>query len=134
MYKQKTLVVLSKILEKEYKDIVQMPETTMLSSLGMTSIQFVELIVEIEREFNIEINDSDLLFEKGNGVDENRELSYQLYEKAAMTGNAEAQWRYAYVTAYWKGDIEKAKLWYKKSVEQGNDEAKRLLKALDSDA
>ena len=73
-------------------------------------------------------------YEKGNGVDENRELSYQLYEKAAMTGNAEAQWRYAYVTAYWKGDIEKAKLWYKKSVEQGNDEAKRLLKALDSDA
>lgn len=55
--------MLSKILEKEYKDIVQMPETTMLSSLGMTSIQFVELIVEIEREFNIEINDSDLLFE-----------------------------------------------------------------------
>ena len=72
-------------------------------------------------------------YEKGHGVDENRDISYKLYERAAMTGNAEAQWRYAYVTAYWKGEKEKARLWYEKSVKQGNEEAKRLLETLDSD-
>lgn len=39
------------------------PEENLIS-LGMTSISFITFIIKVEEEFNIEINDSDLLLEK----------------------------------------------------------------------
>ena len=59
MYKAKVLKLISKIAGIKFEDIVRMPEETKLSDIGMESIQFIQLVVEIEKEFSIEINDSD---------------------------------------------------------------------------
>lgn len=64
LYKAKVLKLISKIAGIKFEDIVRMPEETKLSDIGMESIQFIQLVVEIEKEFSIEINDSDLLFEQ----------------------------------------------------------------------
>ena len=41
----------------------EMDETTELSDLGIDSIQMLEMIVRIEDQFNIEIDDEDLIGE-----------------------------------------------------------------------
>ncbi len=62
------------------------------------------------------------LYDFGHGVEQNKKLACQWYEKAADKGIAEAQFRLA--CCYENGDgvdksIELANTWYKKAAEQG---------------
>lgn len=57
----KMLEILSKILEIDIDILLKTPATTKLSELGISSIQFIQYIVALEEEFNIEISDDDLI-------------------------------------------------------------------------
>lgn len=63
MFKKKLIELLSKICDISVYEIEAYEESTELQDLGVTSIKFIELIVEIESAFDIEIRDSDLLIE-----------------------------------------------------------------------
>ena len=58
--------ILLEILET---DESEMSDTAVLSELGFDSIRFINFVVEIETEFNIEIYDSDLDIENFNSID-----------------------------------------------------------------
>jgi len=63
MNKNKILQCLSEVLKLSLDELHKLPEETQLVDLGMTSLNFIELIVKIEEEFQIEVLDSDLLFD-----------------------------------------------------------------------
>ena len=63
-------------LEKN-TDYSNLSEKSKLTDLGLTSLQFIEFILKIEKEFNIEVLDSDLLLDKFETI----ELMFQTLEK-----------------------------------------------------
>lgn len=77
MNKEKILLLLGNIVEKDINEINNLPDNTNLSDIGLNSIRFIQLIVAIEEEFDIEINDSDLLLSNF----ETLELLYHTLQK-----------------------------------------------------
>lgn len=51
-------------------DEIQFLVSDSLLKLGLNSITFIKLVIEIEKEFDIEFDDDALDFEKYNSVDE----------------------------------------------------------------
>ena len=54
---------LSEILEKDPSEISEFDPNQSLLDIGMTSLRFISFIVKLEEELNIEVLDSDLIFE-----------------------------------------------------------------------
>ena len=61
MNKEKILEVLGNIIDINKEQLLKTSVDTKLTDLGLTSIQFIQFIVAIEEEFEIEILDSDLI-------------------------------------------------------------------------
>lgn len=77
MNKNKILEILSKTLEIGQQELAKMPTDTNLADLGLSSIQFIQFVVALEEEFEIEILDSDLILSNF----ETLEILYQTLEK-----------------------------------------------------
>ena len=68
-----------------------------------------------------------------NGVKEDRAKAFELYQKAAEQGHAEAQYSLGYMYANGESvvkDNDKAVLWYGKAAAQGHQKAARFLSGL----
>lgn len=63
MYKEKVYFSLARILNESATNIKNMPRDKNLAEIGLDSIAFIQLIVLLEEELDIEIADSDLLFQ-----------------------------------------------------------------------
>lgn len=63
MKQTKIIKCLAKALKKDISEFQFIDSKTPLSDLGLTSLSFISFIVELEEECNIEVLDSDLLFE-----------------------------------------------------------------------
>lgn len=63
MYTQTILKCLAKILKLNEEDAYNISADTELTQLGLTSIDFISFIVELESALDIEIRDSDLIME-----------------------------------------------------------------------
>lgn len=61
MEEDKILSILCNCIEKENKEMEDIPLDYNLLELGLDSINFIKFIVSIEEAFNIEIEDTDLL-------------------------------------------------------------------------
>ena len=57
---------LANVLRQPVEKISSISPEQELSEIGLDSLRFIELIVALEDEFQIEIRDSDLLFDKFN--------------------------------------------------------------------
>lgn len=68
-YKDKIISLLAEACQTEIQKIESTDEHESLTSTGLTSISFISFIVRLEEEFGIEINDSDLVFEKFETLD-----------------------------------------------------------------
>ena len=68
-YKDKIISLLAEACQTDTQKIELMDEHESLTSTGLTSISFISFIVKLEEEFEIEINDSDLVFEKFETLD-----------------------------------------------------------------
>lgn len=74
MNKERILQVLSGIINVETDKLINYPENTKLAEIGLDSIKFIQFIVGIEDEFNIQVLDSDLLLS-----------NFETIEKVLMT-------------------------------------------------
>lgn len=83
MNKAKILELLGDILDIEKQNLLKMPIDTKLSDLGLSSIQFIQFIVALEEEFEIEILDSDLMLSNFETI----EILYQTLEKYFLSKN-----------------------------------------------
>lgn len=61
MDKEKILEILGNIIDINKEQLLKTSVDTKLTDLGLTSIQFIQFIVALEEEFEIEILDSDLI-------------------------------------------------------------------------
>lgn len=61
--------ILSEVTQTPKEDLISLTETYKLQDLGIDSLKFIYFIVLIEEKFNIEINDSDLLFSKFDTIE-----------------------------------------------------------------
>ena len=64
MNKDTVLRCLSKVLRQPVENMISLAPEQELSEIGLDSLRFIELVVALEDEFQIEIRDSDLLFQK----------------------------------------------------------------------
>ena len=64
MNKDAILRCLSKVVGLPAEDLSSIPPEQELSEIGLDSLRFIEFVVALEDEFQIEIRDSDLLFQK----------------------------------------------------------------------
>lgn len=64
MYKTTVYAILSKILEQDKRFIEDFSVYESLTNIGLDSMHFIKLIVELENFFNIEFRDSDLTINK----------------------------------------------------------------------
>ena len=64
MNKEKIFQILSSVINIETDELISYPEKTQLADIGLSSLKFIQFIVCIEEEFNIEVFDSDLLLSK----------------------------------------------------------------------
>ena len=64
MNKDTVLRCLSKVLRQPVENMISLGPEQELSEIGLDSLRFIELVVALEDEFQIEIWDSDLLFQK----------------------------------------------------------------------
>lgn len=62
MNREKIAALLGGVLNKPAGEIAALPPELDLTTVGLTSIQFIQFIVAVEEAFNIEVRDSDLLF------------------------------------------------------------------------
>lgn len=69
MNKKELLHYASKINGVEYEDSTVLNQITTWDEIGLDSIKFIQLIVEIEKEIGIEINDSDLIYENISSIE-----------------------------------------------------------------
>lgn len=77
--------ILSNILDAENSTIIEYPIDASLVNLGMTSIQFIEFVVQIEDEYLIEIRDSDLEFSKFETIEKiNNLIAMYIIRKSAL--------------------------------------------------
>ena len=63
------LNVLEKYVVSENIKLSEIPKTTRLEELGITSISFIKFIVDVEKTFGIEILDSDLIISNFYNID-----------------------------------------------------------------
>ena len=61
MFEEKILCILSDVLEIDISELKSLDKLSLLENNGFTSLKFVQTIVRLEKEFGIEINDSDLI-------------------------------------------------------------------------
>ena len=61
--RKKILSLLADVTDREIDELDGFPEESDLAELGLDSLQFIEFIVEIEKEFHIEVDDQDLYAE-----------------------------------------------------------------------
>ena len=67
----------------------------------------------------------------GEGVEKNLSKAFELFEKSANQGNANAQYNLGLMYEKGEGvkqDLQKAFYWYEKSANQGFEEAQQILK------
>ena len=64
MNKQKIIALLAEALEILPEELEKYQSETPLTEIGLTSLKFISFIVKLEEAFDIEILDSDLMFEK----------------------------------------------------------------------
>lgn len=64
MNKQKIIALLAEALEVLPEELEKYQSETPLTEIGLTSLKFISFIVKLEEAFDIEILDSDLMFEK----------------------------------------------------------------------
>lgn len=83
MNKAKILELLGDVLNIEKQTLLEMPIDTKLSDLGLSSIQFIQFIVALEEEFEIEILDSDLILSNFETI----EILFQTLEKYFLSEN-----------------------------------------------
>ena len=83
MNKAKILELLGDILDIEKQNLLEMPIDTKLSDLGLSSIQFIQFIVALEEEFEIEILDSDLMMSNFETI----EILYKTLDKYFSSKN-----------------------------------------------
>lgn len=79
--KEEILNILSKYVEIDISQLINISETTKLEEIGLHSLQFVQFIVDVEEFFSIEIDDCDLLISKF----ENLGKVYEIIEKYLLT-------------------------------------------------
>lgn len=65
MTKTEVRLIVEKIIQSNDTDIQDNSE---LSEFGLTSLDMISLVVELEREYGIEVLDSDLIFENFNSI------------------------------------------------------------------
>lgn len=61
---EKLKAIISEVATRAVDDVKIIDETVLTSDLGFDSVQIISLIVELESQFNIEIDDDDLDIEK----------------------------------------------------------------------
>ena len=61
---EKLKAIISEVATHAVDDVKIIDETVLTSDLGFDSVQIISLIVELESQFNIEIDDDDLDIEK----------------------------------------------------------------------
>ncbi len=61
MNKDKILKLLADVIHLSFDELSLLPEDTLLSDLGLSSLAFIQFIVALEEAFSIEVLDSDLL-------------------------------------------------------------------------
>lgn len=64
--KEKILSIVNEVLENEQEIIID--DNMDLSELGMTSINMISIVIQIEEELGIEFNDDDLILDNLNTV------------------------------------------------------------------
>lgn len=62
MNREKITALLGGVLNRPASEIAALSPELDLTTVGLTSIQFIQFIVAVEEAFNIEVRDSDLLF------------------------------------------------------------------------
>lgn len=63
MDKRRIIEILGNILDLSQETLENMPKDINLTDLGLESIKFIQLIVAIEEEFDVEISDDDLILD-----------------------------------------------------------------------
>ncbi|MBQ7335757.1 MAG: HAD-IIIC family phosphatase [Clostridia bacterium] len=63
MNQDQILACLAETLKKDPEELQKLDPDASLSTVGMTSLSFISFIVKVESEYNIEVLDSDLIFE-----------------------------------------------------------------------
>lgn len=74
-----------------------------------------------------------IMYETGNGVEQNYNEAVKWYRKSAEQGNARGQYCLGDMYEYGKGvdvNMEQAKLWYRKAARQDYESAKKALTRL----
>lgn len=82
--KVKILNLLYEVCEKECPEIVSLHDMQKLSDIGFDSLRFISFVVKLEEAFNIEINDSDLLYEKFETLDKLFDTLGKYFDKQAI--------------------------------------------------
>ncbi|MBG9754198.1 phosphopantetheine-binding protein [Lysinibacillus sp. RSDA_15] len=61
-------------------------EETLLEKLQIDSLKFIELVVELEQEFNVEISDEYLIAENFESISRIEELLVEINDKQILKG------------------------------------------------
>lgn len=87
MNKEIILKLLAEACQSDFDTLKTSNEKDDLTSIGLTSVSFISFIVKLEEEFNIEINDSDLLMENFNTLEAlyNTISTYLLFNHGSKT-------------------------------------------------
>lgn len=84
MNREKILEILANVIEIDKASLLELPAGTMLSELGLDSLQFIRFVVALEEEFKIEILDSDLLISNFETI----EMLFDTLKKYFLSENA----------------------------------------------
>lgn len=77
--KKKLYAIIEKLMKNV--DVVLSEDMNLIDDLNFDSIQLINLIIEIEEQFGVEFNDSDLLFDHFNRISDLCSLINQLLNK-----------------------------------------------------
>lgn len=69
MNREKIIQLLAEVLQSPYEEIASLSDDTGLEEMGMDSIRFIQFIVRLEEEEDIEVLDSDLLLSNFSTID-----------------------------------------------------------------
>ena len=73
-----------------------------------------------------------LMYQSGFGTEEDPELAYYWYRRAAETGDADGAYMTGWCLENQYGVTNPAAEWYKKAAESGNEQAAEALKLLET--
>lgn len=77
-----------------------------------------------------------IIYEQGMGVEQNKTIAAQWFEKSAQQGHVDAQYNTGLAYALGKGvkaDQSMAMLWLQRAADQGDDDAQKLLVKIQQD-